>query len=157
MICIKFRDRQATGNGAGTDVPVIRYADVLLLYAEARTRSLGAPDDKAMEALNMVHRRGYGYPSASESPVDFKLADYSSLDTFIELLLKESAYEQMFEVGKRYFTLKRLGLLAEYAYRAGRVDSPSEVSPAAYYWPIPANEFTYNSMLDPNKDQNPGY
>lgn len=157
MICIKFRDRQATGNGAGTDVPVIRYADVLLLYAEARARSLGAPDEKAMEALNMVHRRGYGYPPASESPVDFNLADYSSLDTFMELLLRESAYEQMFEVGKRYFTLKRLALLAEYAYRAGRVDSPSEVSPAAYYWPIPANEFTYNSMLDPNKDQNPGY
>lgn len=157
MICIKFRDREATGNGAGTDVPVIRYADVLLMYAEAQARSLGAPDASAMEALNMVHRRGYGYPPASSSPVDFKLSEYTSLDSFIELLLKESAYEQMFEVGKRYFTLKRLDLLAEYAYRAGRVSSPSEVSPAAYYWPIPANEFTYNSMLDPNKDQNPGY
>ena len=105
----------------------------------------------------MVHRRGYGYPSTTPSPVDFRLADYSTLDEFMELLLKESAYEQMFEVGKRWFTLKRLGLLAEYAYRAGRISSPSEVSPAAYYWPIPANEFTYNNMLDENKDQNPGY
>lgn len=157
MICIKFRDRQATGNGAGTDVPVVRFADVLLLYAEAQTKSLGTPDASAMEALNMVNRRGHGYPSAAESEVDFKLSDYNTLDRFMELLLKESAYEQMFEVGKRYFTLKRLNLLAEYAYRAGRVKSKDDVSPAAYYWPIPANEFAYNSLLDENKDQNPGY
>ena len=35
--------------------------------------------------------------------------------------------------------------------------SESDVKDAAYWWPIPTNEYNYNTALDPTVDQNPGY
>lgn len=45
----------------------LRYADVLLLYAEALNEWKGAPTDKAYEAVNMVRARGYGHPSSTNT------------------------------------------------------------------------------------------
>lgn len=58
---------------------------------------------------------------------------------------------------KRYNDLKRCGKLAEAALAAGRISALSEVGDAAYWWPIPTDEFNYNMALDQTKDQNPGY
>lgn len=154
MICLKYRDYNATG--AAMDLPVYRYADALLYCAEAICRRDGKPNDEALEMINKVRRRAYGLNSETPQSIDYKLSDYNSSDKFIELLLKEKAYETMFE-GKRYLDLKRMGKLAEYALKAGRIKDLSEVGQAAYWWPIPADEFIYNDMLDPAKDQNPGY
>ncbi len=154
MICLKFRDYAATG--AANDLPVYRYADALLYYAEAICRRDGAPNGVAMEMVNRIHRRAYGLKPTREHSSDYKLADYATFDGFMELVLKERGYETMFE-GKRYCDLKRCGKLAEYAVRAGRIPSESEVGAAAYWWPVPTDEFNYNTALDPTKDQNPGY
>lgn len=156
LICLKYRDPETDLSKMATDWPVYRYADVLLYYAEALCRRDGKPNETAVEMINKVHRRGYGLDPEKASDIDFKLSDYSTSDKFIELLLKEKVYEQCFE-GKRYCDLKRQGKLAEYAVRAGRVASESDVKDAAYWWPIPDDEFNYNTALDPAKDQNPGY
>ena len=66
------------------------------------------------------------------------------------------ATKRFFE-GKRYNDLKRCGKLAEAALAAGRISALSEVGDAAYWWPIPTDEFNYNMALDQTKDQNPGY
>jgi len=155
-IPVKFRDHEATGSKWANDMPVYRYTDAMLYYAEAICQSNGAPDAIAMDMINQIHRRAYGYPTNAPSPVDYALADYNTKDKFMDLLLKERGYETMFE-GKRYFDLKRLGLLAEYSVRAGKIDSVDKVGDAAYWWPIPADEFNYNPHSDPVKDQNPGY
>lgn len=157
MICSKFRDSDWTGSSATpNDNPVYRYADILLYYAEAVCRWKGAPTDDAMEKLNMVHRRAYGQKPTQASSSDFKLADYANKDAFLALVLQERGYETIFE-GKRYNDLKRCGKLAEAALAAGRISALSEVGDAAYWWPIPTDEFNYNTALDPTKDQNPGY
>ncbi len=155
-ICIKYRDTESDLKTMATDYPVYRYADCLLYNAEAIARRDGKPDAQAMEMVNMIHRRAYGYDPVVPHESDYKLSDYSTLDKFIELLLKEKVYEQCFE-GKRYADLKRMGKLAEYAVKAGRVASESDVKEAAYWWPIPESEFNYNTELDPATDQNPGY
>lgn len=155
-ICVKYRDYETDLHTMATDWPVYRYADALLYYAEAVCRRDGAPDAKAMEMINKVHRRAYGHDPETPHTSDYKLSDYNTSDKFIELLLKEKCYEQCFE-GKRYCDLKRQGKLAEYALKAGRVKSLDEVKDAAYWWPIPEEEFNYNDSLDPTTDQNPGY
>ena len=81
---------------------------------------------------------------------------YASKDAFLALVLQERGYETIFE-GKRYNDLKRCGKLAEAALAAGRISALSEVGDAAYWWPIPTDEFNYNMALDQTKDQNPGY
>lgn len=157
LICSKFRDAGWTGSSqTANDNPVYRYADILLYYAEAVCRAKGAPTDDAMEKVNMVHRRAYGHPSTKASSIDYKLSDYSTQEAFLKLVLKERGYETIFE-GKRYLDLKRCGKLAEAALDAGRISNLSEVGDAAYWWPIPSDEFNYNTALDPTKDQNPGY
>jgi starch-binding outer membrane protein, SusD/RagB family len=43
-----------------TNFPVLRYSDVLLMFAEADNEITGAPSQRAINYVNMVRRRGYG-------------------------------------------------------------------------------------------------
>ncbi|HSI74307.1 MAG TPA: RagB/SusD family nutrient uptake outer membrane protein [Lunatimonas sp.] len=132
------------------DLPVYRYADLLLIYAEASARANGSPTLDGMEKLNMVHRRAYGQPAQLPSVVDFNLSDYN-LESFIDLVIRERGYEFQFE-GKRWFDLVRAGKANEVMVNAiGR-----EVAEKHLLWPIPAIEFDLNESLLPS-DQNPGY
>lgn len=138
--------------GASNDACWYRYADVLLIYAEAAARSSTGPTAAAIEALNQVHRRAYGKPSGTASSVDFKLADYSTSAAFLNLIVKERGYEFQYE-GKRWLELKRTGKAAEVILAAkGKV-----IAEKHYLWPIPVSELSYNTAIDPVKDQNPGY
>jgi len=155
MICLKYRDYN-NGTSAANDWPVYRYADVLLYYAEALCHRDGKPSAEAMEYLNMTRRRAYGLDPTQSQGIDYNISEYSTEDAFMELLLKERGYETIFE-GKRYCDLKRCGKLASAAVAAGKIASEGAVGVAAYWWPIPTSEFNYNTSLDPEKDQNPGY
>lgn len=149
----KFYDPEAlSGNGSGNSTPLIRYPDVLFTYAEAITKATGAPTTDAMEMLNMVHRRAYGYNPNNPSSVDFNLADYGSIDKFMDLLIREQAYECMNEM-KRWFFLCRLGIAKQQIKKIKGID----VAEKHMLFPIPTTEFDYNEALDPSKDQNPGY
>lgn len=133
------------------DYPLYRYADVLLLYAEASCEAAGAPTVEGLEALNQVHRRAYGYPVSSASAVDFRLADYTR-DSFVELVRNERLYETQAE-GKRWLDLVRNGEAAEYIKAA----TGKDIAEKHYLWPIPVSEMNYNEALNPATDQNPGY
>jgi len=148
----KFRDPKTT-TGAGNDYPMYRYADLLLLYAEAESRLNNGPTADAMEKLNMVHRRAYGKsPTVPDESVDFKLASYNSSQSFLDLLTKEKCYETAYE-GKRWLDLKRLGIVKEVIQQT----KGKTVAAKHLLWPIPATEYNYNKAIDPVKDQNPGY
>jgi len=147
----KFSDRTTT-TGAGNDFPLYRYADVLLFYAECVAQD-AAPDADAMEKLNMVHRRAYGKPSTVADPaIDFKLSDYSTKQAFIDLVVRERAYEDCLE-GKHWFDLKRLGIAQEVIQDMLGITMQEK----QLLWPIPTDEYNYNKAIDPNTDQNPGY
>src|SRR5687767_11746731 len=146
----KFRDPLGTVGG-GNDYPWYRYADVLLFHAEAAARAAGVPTAAAMESLNKVHRRGYGYDQNVPSPVDFNVANYD-LTSFIDLVVRERGYETMYE-GKRWLDLKRLGIAKQRIKEVKNID----VAEKHMMWPIPNSEMLYNKALDPVADQNPGY
>ena len=80
---------------------VLRYSDVLLLYAEALNESEG-PVSEAFEALNIVRRRGFG-----DNAHDVSLS--LSQDQLREAIRKERAYELCFE-GHRKQDLIRWGI-----------------------------------------------
>lgn len=132
------------------DLTAYRYADVLLIYAEATARAEGSPTTAGLEALNMVHRRAYGYNPIQPSPVDLILSDYD-LDSFVARVIQERGYEFQFE-GKRWFDLVRAGVADEVMMELiGR-----GVADKALLWPIPSLEFDLNEAMDQN-DQNPGF
>lgn len=132
------------------DVPVYRYADILLLYAEAVTRANGGPTSDAVEKLNMVHRRAYGYDPLLPSPVDFNISDYTT-ETFIDQVVQERGYEFQWE-GKRWFDLVRSGRVKETMKKM--IDR--DVADKHLLWPIPSIEFDLNTAFKAS-DQNPGY
>ncbi len=153
LVCNKYSDTEAVvkGLGAGNDLPVYRYAEALLFYAEASCLAANGPTEKGVEYLNQVHRRAYGLDAETASPIDFNIADYDT-ESFQDLVLQERAYEFIFE-GKRWYDLKRTGKAAEVVLEAKGIT----VKEIAYLWPIPDSELDYNQELDASTDQNPGY
>lgn len=148
----KFSDPAATNaNNAGNDYPWYKYSDILLYYAEAESRVNNGPNTAAIEALNQVRRRAYGYNPLTPSPADYKLSDYNA-QSFIDLVAKERNYETCNEA-KRWLDLKRLGTVKQVIQQA----KGKTVADKMLLWPIPTVETNYNTALDPVKDQNPGY
>ncbi|MBY5959171.1 RagB/SusD family nutrient uptake outer membrane protein [Membranicola marinus] len=135
---------------ARNDYPLYKYSEILLLYSEAISRSKESPSEEAVNALNQVHRRAYGYNSENGSPVDFVVEDFN-LEELINIIIKERGYETQGE-GKRWLDLKRLGKAKEYI----KETLNKEVSDKSLLWPIPDNEINFNKAISPS-DQNPGY
>lgn len=152
LLSKKFIDPETPGLGNGA-VPITwyRYADVLMIYAEASCKAENEITTEAMEALNQVHRRAFGYIPNTSSPVDFNITDYD-VNTFFDLIIKERGYEFQLE-GKRWQDLKRSGKAKEIIMEVFN----KSVTDKNYLWPIPVLEFNFNQALDREKDQNPGY
>ncbi|SEM91263.1 Starch-binding associating with outer membrane [bacterium A37T11] len=152
LVSSKYVDPAALDkNGGGNDQPVYRYPDALLIYAEASVRSSNTISEAAMEALNKVRRRSYGYDPSAPSIVDLKTRDFTQ-ETFINRVIQERGYEFIYE-GKRWLELKRTAKLNDLIqYGKGKT-----VVEKHLLWPIPLSELNYNSAIDPISDQNPGY
>ncbi len=152
LLSKKFIDPNSLGlDRAASPITWYRYADVLLIFAEANAQAGGRPTAEGLDALNQVHRRAYGYDPKTASPADFKLENYN-LSSFLDLILRERGYEFELE-GKRWLDLKRMGKAAEITLKY----KGKQVPEINYLWPIPINEFNFNLALDPVRDQNPGY
>jgi len=88
---------------------IIRFADVLLMFAEAENE-INGPTPAAYAALNAVRRRGYGKPIGSADPVVDIPSGLSKTD-FFKALVRERALELGGE-GIRKYDLIRWNLLA---------------------------------------------
>ena len=85
--------------------PIYRYADVLLMYAEASNLAEGAPNKLAQQCLKDIQDRA-GYPT-NERPA------YSDMSTFDQAVFQERGWE-FYAEGKRWFELVRREKVAEY-------------------------------------------
>lgn len=126
------------GSSSPLNVKAIRYAETLLIFAEAENEANG-PNSAAYDAVNTVRRRA-------------KLGDLSpglSKDDFRKAIIDERKFELAFE-GFRWFDLKRHGLL-EQEVRKSRGDYTCEIQmPKHLLIPIPQNEIDLNPNLYPN-------
>ena len=150
MLFKKFRDTES--DPAGNDYPIIRYTEVLLIYAEAEAMANGGPTDEAYEYLNMVRRRAYGQDINTPSP----LADFPTglnVQQFQDSLLLERAKEFVME-GKRWYDLLRTDRTIEVIRASG--EGKSRIEERHLKWPIPAEEIDNNEALS-QSDQNPGW
>ena len=137
--------------------PILRYADVLLMYAEAINEYAGAPDDQAKEAIREIRKR------AGVKTDESLLGDYRS---FRDLVRNERGRELAFE-GLRKWDLIRWGTFVEKMHNAG-TNQPSEnkyrnvsytnyasanyanVTARHIYLPIPTKELAVNHALRQN-------
>jgi hypothetical protein len=132
-------------NYSGTKWQIIRYSDVLLMFAEAENE-LNGPTGAAYNAINMVRRRGFNKPiNASDLTVDLSGL---SKDDFFKALVRERSLELGGE-GVRKFDLIRWNLLAtainETKANLTKMGASTAMTPLSYmaqppsYVFIPAN------------------
>lgn len=137
----KYPGEQSAGSRQYTnDFPVYRYADLLLLKAEAK---LALGQDPATE-INLVRQRAYG---ASYSAATLGYPNQSIDADPKEALLQERFYEFIFE-GKRWYDLRRMG--DAYVYKHSTLTAAQAYK---LLWPVDRNSLTNNRSLE----QNPGY
>jgi starch-binding outer membrane protein, SusD/RagB family len=140
-----------SGNFNNTNDIVLRYADVLLMYAEA-LNELNGPTTEAYNAINLVRRRargvGLGAPKEKAASVLPDLAGLTK-DQFRDAVLNERNFELCYE-SQRRFDLIRTGryVSAMTAYLGKPID------PTRQLFPIPQPAIDINPALLP---QNDGY
>ena len=146
---ILFKKFITSPNGLSNySVPIYRYTEAFLIYAEAYCMADGAPSALALERLNMIKRRAYGYDFSQVSPVDYTSG--LSKDAFRDIVLKERGYEFILE-GRRWWDLKRTGRVKEAMQAIGK-----NFIDARLLWPIPQDEINNNPAIT-QADQNLGY
>ncbi|WP_142687808.1 RagB/SusD family nutrient uptake outer membrane protein [Chitinophaga polysaccharea] len=140
----KFKDPAALNvNDGGNNYYIVRYADVLLMFAEALYMS-SPGSAEALEAFNQVRRRAYGLPLNAPSARD--LAGGLSAAAFQDSVLKERRLEFAFE-GQRRFDLLRTGKLKQ---AMNAQDPTITVRESDTLFPIPSQEMDTNPLLEQN-------
>lgn len=142
----KFFEPTLVGQGGncGKSLPLIRYAEILLTYAEAQAWS-GTIDDMAVNGVNQIRER------AGLSPVPDRIKTNKEL--FIDEVRKQRVYELCFE-NVAFFdmvrtqkafdaTLKSFVSLEGFKLPKGATFSVAEHS----YFPIPLREIQINPEL----------
>jgi hypothetical protein len=136
--------------GYNTNNAYIRYAEVLLIKAEAENELNGATE-KAFDAINQVRRRAYRQPTGVPSQYD-----YSGLtkEQFREKLQAERWLEFVLE-GQRWFDLVRWRKLVQTVKdNTDETDLKHQnISLKHYLYPLPQQQLN----LNPNLTQNWGY
>lgn len=166
----KYKDVTTQSDAA----PQIRYAEVLLMLAEAEARSNTGVSQRGLDLLNAVRNRALAN-SASQA---YTLASFATGKDLVQAILNERRIEFLAE-GKRWYDIHRLAKDADFAPVPGggipaKVGSgaataamfncavppafPTAVAAIPYssnrfIWPIPIVEIQQN----PNFAQNPGY
>jgi starch-binding outer membrane protein, SusD/RagB family len=147
MLFKKFRGKNPN---LSNDTPILRYAEVLLIFAEAESMAKGGPTAEAYEAINMVRRRAFGKAIKIPFPEVDLPSGMSSVE-FRDAVIMERAKELLVE-GNRWYDLLRTNTAIEVCKAAGF----SAIEEKHLKWVIPQSEIDNNDALTQN-DQNPGW
>lgn len=126
--------------------PILRYADVLLMYAEAANMAENGPSATAFEAVNKVKRRAMGMDPDTSNP-DVDLESGISKTDFDKAVLDERNWELAFE-NNRWFDLVRKEKVVEV-----NQELHPNVTVNNQLWPKPTEQISLTEGLE----QNTGY
>ncbi len=132
-------DPNAIGFNHGNNIPYIRYADILLSYAEA-LNEINGPNQKSLDLINQVRNRA--------GLDNLLLSNFSSKDLLRDHILDERGWEFFGEKMRRQ-DLIRHNKFVKYALARGATNAQE------YHkrFPIPQSVIDSNPKLE----QNPGY
>ena len=138
----KYNDPDGTSSNQDLNFPLLRYADVLLMYAET-LNEIGGPSAPAYDAINRIRRRA----GLADLPAGLSQA------AFRDAVRRERRAELAYE-GHRWFDLQRWDETVPVMQRQmADLKTGSSVGAHHKLFPIPQIEMDAN----PNLTQNPGY
>lgn len=167
ILTIKYKDYATRGDYA----PQIRYAEVLLMLAEAEARQAATVSARALDLLNAVRNRALANPTTEA----YTIASFADKIALVKAILFERRVEFLAE-GRRWGDVHRLsgennanytlggipakainGAQGASIYGCGQAYTPTQLaipySDFRFIWPIPADEIAQNPIIT----QNPGY
>ena len=134
----KYQGEQNAGSRQYTnDFPIYRYADLLLMLAEAKI-ILG--ENPATE-INAVRQRAYG-TNYNASTLGYPIQPVDADPK--EAILQERYLEFIFE-GKRWYDLRRMDASGAYVFKYTTVPASQAYK---LLWPIDRNTLTNNRALE---------
>ncbi len=136
---LKYFDNSAISNAHGNDVPVLRYADILLARSEA-LNELQGPNAESVSLINLVRSRA--------GITQLQLADIASKESFRDMILRERGWEFISE-GKRREDIIRHNRFIPLALQRGITTAQQK----HIRFPIPQSEIDANKAIV----QNEGY
>ncbi len=136
---LKYWDNNTVGNHSGNDIPVLRYADILLTRAEA-LNELNGPTQGSLDLINLVRTRA-GIAALT-------LADAPNKDVLRDLILRERGWEFYSEAKRREDLLRQGKFIAAAQARGITVAAEKHK-----LFPIPQAEIDANPLCG----QNTGY
>lgn len=147
----------ALNSSSGVNIPIVRLADIYLLYAEAIA---GTDASTALEYVNKVHRRAYGLNPEVASDKDYvSLSDVTMAarnhpeDLLANDPIKYERWAELFAEGQWWYDIRRWHLLENEmkVYKRTRYGQLVYQGERAYAQPIPQSEIeAYNGNLRQN-------
>ena len=136
----------------------MRYADVLLMFAEAENHVNHGPTSAAIDALKQVRKRAY---LGHEEEVESEEYSHMSEEEFLDVLIQERAWELGAEALRKFDLIRwnKLGEMiqktkeAQIAIAANTTDYPK----FCYYIPCEDPTKEYPVKAYSNIDQDPAY
>lgn len=129
--------------------PIVRLADLYLMYAEAMNEYYG-PSADIYDYLNQIRQRS-GVPTLDESWGDATIAKtpnkHLSKEGLREIIQQERMIELAFE-GQRYYDIRRWKLADKYFNKAVTGWSVNESAPNKFYTPIPVGQRSFITPRD---------
>jgi hypothetical protein len=151
----------AWDRSAGADVVLIRYAEVLLTYAEAKIES-GHIDQSVYDAINQVRQRvGINMPAATTQshPTAASLRELTRRERHVEFPVEDNRLFDIrrWKIAENVMQGAAEGIFNNFDSTRGdytkyvQVEKRNFNKNRDYLWPIPANELTLNKLLIQNQ------
>lgn len=128
--------------------PLIRLADVMLMYAESKNEAQGTPDQSVYDAVNAVRERA-GMPDLPDGLTQEEMRERIRHERMIELCGEGIRYSDIrrWKIGKD--VVDGVWMTEFTGMKIRQRGFPDHF----YHWPIPQAEMDIN----PNLVQNPGW
>lgn len=143
-----------TGSKSATpnNIPLLRYADVMLMVAEAEAElNGGIPTTNALDLVSTLRAKRYGTFTPAAVPAD---------NTFLNFIFAERSRELCYE-SQIWFDLVRTKRLVDAIKNTNfrgnlKNNGPANITDKNYVYPIPQTEILNNNAIS-QADQNEGY
>ena len=140
----KYYDPAAVGSqgNSSKNLPILRYAEVLLIYAEALNEDNNGPTAEAYGAIDEIRTRAGITKLADSNPA-------LNIDAFRDFVFQERRKELVFEY-QRWFDLARRG--ADYYVATLKAAGKTNAAPRHIHFPTPQREINLNPKLKQHPD-----
>jgi hypothetical protein len=135
------------GGQSETNYIILRYADVLLMYAEAQNEAFG-PEQSVYDALNEVRTRA-GMPTFDMVYNQDELRNIIRHERRVEFAGEGTYYNDV----RRWKTAEQDLNATIFKYDGSAIETRQFNASRDYWWPIPQTEMD----LNPSLEQNTGY